>query len=314
MVIFSSEYFQGLNSTGAKTYEVTSSGMSAENYTIYKTDDPSAITFVAGDKISLFSTVTNNTTQYTYIGSYAGGIVIQGVTSEGYTLGPYLFTDTALPLNRGFTVDTETPYPVCFVKGTLITTERGLVEIENLVEGDRVQGSTGWRTVKWIGFRHYGASAFTTEESARRIAPVCVCAHAIADNIPSRDLYVSAWHHLYVEGKLVRAGDLVNGVTIKQETHVTEVSYYHVELDQFDVIMAHGVYSESWADGGNRDFFQNADVTSLNPEDMQRRRASRPGFDHLVTHKGKALLTIQQHVADRAQAMENGQQKEKQVA
>ena len=74
----------------------------------------------------------------------------------------------------------------------------------------------------------------------------------------------------------------------------------HIELDQLDVVMAHGIYSESLADGGNRDFFQNVDVASLHLEDQMRRRASRPGFDHLVLRDGSCLKAIQARVASRA--------------
>lgn len=58
----------------------------------------------------------------------------------------------------------------------------------------------------------------------------------------------------------------------------THVEYYHLELDEFDVVQAHGVFSESWADGGNRSFFENVKVTELKPGDSIRRQADRPGF------------------------------------
>lgn len=314
MTTFRSNYFQHLNATGEGTYKTIYSGQSATQYTMQKVDDPSATTFVAGDQLVLSTTNINTTVLYTYVGSYGGGIVIEGVNATGQVIGPYLFTNHPLPVNTTFNVDTETPYPVCFVKGTLITTIRGLVAIEDLVAGDTVQGSTGWCTVKWVGWRNYGAASLLTEESKSRITPVRIRAHAITDNVPSSDLLTSPWHHLLVDGKLVRAGDLVNGTTITQETHVTEVSYYHVELDRFDVILAHGIYSESWADGGNRDFFQNVDVTSLRPEDMTRRRAPRPGFDHLVLRKGKELAAIQRRVAQRAKSIASAKTKEQKAA
>lgn len=261
--------------------------------TLHSDDDPDAIEFNVGDRI-----IANPYDEpLIYLGRTDNGIVVQ---HEGlftyHLLTNEPFTQPTLTLNAA-------PYPVCFVKGTLITTSQGPVAIELLVAGDLVQGSTGWRTVKWVGWRNYGAASFFTQESKSRVAPVRVRKHSIADNVPSSDLLTSPWHHLLVDGKLVRAGDLVNGTTITQETHLTEVSYYHVELDQFDVVMAHGVYSESYADGGNRDFFQNVDVTSLRPEDKIRRRAPRPGFDHLVLRKGKELAAIQKRVAQRAKDM-----------
>jgi hypothetical protein len=243
----------------------------------------------------------------TYLGHGPTGILLNVNGTE------YYFSNSVYQTGNVISIATE-PFPVCFVKGTRVTTSRGPIAIENLVEGDSVQGSTGWRTVKWVGWRNYGPASFFTQESKSRIAPIRIRAHSIADNVPSSDLLTSPWHHLFVDGKLVRAGDLVNGTTITQETHVNEVSYYHVELDQFDVVMAHGVYSESYADGGNRDFFQNVEVTSLRPEDKIRRRASRPGFDHLVLRQGKELVAIQDRIAQRAKAIAGIETQKQKVA
>jgi len=191
--------------------------------------------------------------------------------SDEYTDGRTLvvwekqYTDDPLP-------------PACFVKGTVIDTSGGAKPIEDLQPGDQVKCLSGWREVKWIGWRAFGAAAFRTQKYRAAHCPVTIKAHAVDENVPAHDIRVSPWHHLFVDGLLVRAMDLINGNSIIQDLGVREVSYYHVELDQFDVIMAHGIYSESWADGGNRDFFQNADVTALDPTTLIRRRAKRPGF------------------------------------
>ncbi|GAB4068997.1 Hint domain-containing protein [Ancylobacter sonchi] len=188
--------------------------------------------------------------------------------------------------------------PVCFTRGTLIDTPEGPVAVETLKAGDKVIGRSGLREVKWVGWRDYSPAWLRTPDQKLRICPVRIRAGALADNVPSSDLVVSPWHHLFVGGKLVRANDLVNGSTIVQELNTRSVSYWHVELDQFDVVRAHGVYSESWADGGNRDFFQNVDVTTLRPEDCQRRKADRPGFEALRDEK--RIRPIREKIAARA--------------
>ena len=231
-----------------------------------------------------------------YYGRDANGMILGQGWPEFY------FSPNVYP-EETFIFADENPYPVCFVKGSRMVTPCGVVPIEDLVPGDSVQTQSGWGTVKWVGHRSYGPAALRTIDQKIAAAPVRIRADAIEPNVPSMDLLVSPWHHLMVDGHLVRANDLINGTTIAQETHVTSVDYYHVELEQFDVIMAHGIYSESWADGGNRSFFQNVDVTALHPEDFQRRRASRPGFDHLVLRKGKKLEAIQKKVAERAQRL-----------
>ncbi|OZI57683.1 Hint domain-containing protein [Bordetella genomosp. 4] len=191
--------------------------------------------------------------------------------------------------------------PVCFVKGTMIETDSGPVAVESLAIGDKIMSSSGLRTVKWVGWRHYHAITLRTPEQRAASLPVRILAGALGDNLPSQDLRVSPWHHLFIDGVLIRAKDLINGKSILQETNVTAFSYYHVELDRFDVILAHGMFSESWADGGNRSFFQNVDITSLLPEDMQRRRARRPGFK--VLREADEIAVIHKRIAARAEGL-----------
>lgn len=193
---------------------------------------------------------------------------------------------------------------VCFFKGTLITTHQGLVAVEDLEIGDTLPCLNGSRTVKWIGRRTDRVSDLRQVDLEQHL-PVRIKAGAITHLVPTRDLIVSPEHHVMISGCLVRACDIVNGTTIAQLTtsDIESIDYFHVELDQFDLVIAHGVYSESWADGGNRSFFQNADVAALRPKDYQRRRALRPGFDHLVLREGKTLEDIQNNVSRRAQLL-----------
>ncbi|CAM4178493.1 Hedgehog/Intein (Hint) domain-containing protein [Bordetella tumbae] len=267
-----------------------------ETHTYTVTQDSDDGAFSVGDAVDLYED-----------GVYIGSGTIGGVTGTGIllqlenSLGATYFTtdlNESYELGAPFPYSTTEVFPVCFVRGTLIETPSGPVAIEDLVPGNQVLGSTGWRTAKWIGWRHYGAFGLRTAEQKARCAPVRIRKDALGESQPAQDLLVSPWHHLYVDGVLVRAHDLINGITITQETHVTSVSYYHVELDQFDVVLAHGVYSESWADGGNRDFFQNVDVTALRPEDKQRRMADRPGFKAL--RQAHEIAAIHGRIAQRA--------------
>ncbi len=286
-----------ISKTEANVYKLY--GNAAQVHYSLKRADGASGPFQVGDKITgtLFYGATNVTNfEFTYSGRDSNGMILE--RSEK----PYYFSQNVYEAGTVLTTNGD-PYPVCFAKGSQIVTHRGPIAIEDLLPGDSVQTQSGWGTVKWVGHRSYGPAALRTIDQKIAAAPVRIRADAIKPKVPSNDLLVSPWHHLMVEGHLVRANDLINGTTIVQETRLTSVDYYHVELEQFDVIMAHGIYSESWADGGNRSFFQNADVTALRPEDDKRRRASRPGFDHLVLRKGKKLEAIQKTVAKRAQLL-----------
>jgi hypothetical protein len=90
------------------------------------------------------------------------------------------------------------------------------------------------------------------------VLPVCIRAGALDENVPQRDLYVSPLHAMYVDGVLVPAIELVNGVSVFQVEPGDAVDYIHLELDTHDVILAEGAPSESFVDDDSRGMFHNA--------------------------------------------------------
>jgi hypothetical protein len=144
----------------------------------------------------------------------------------------------------------------CYCPGTLIRTKRGQKKVEKLKIGDEVMTmSDKARRIKWIGRRSYhGRFAL----GQKHILPVCIKAGALDENLPRRDLWISPHHAMYLEGVLIEAKDLINGVTIVQAEKVEQVEYFHVELDTHDVIIAEGALSESFIDDDSRGMFHNA--------------------------------------------------------
>ena len=111
------------------------------------------------------------------------------------------------------------------------------------------------RAIKWIGRRSYGGRFVMGRKD---ILPICIKAGALDDNVPRRDLWISPHHAMYLEGVLIEARDLVNGVSIVQAERVEKVEYFHIELDSHDVIIAEGALSESFIDDDSRGMFHNA--------------------------------------------------------
>ena len=67
-------------------------------------------------------------------------------------------------------------------------------------------------------------------------------------------------------GHLVPIMCLINGTTI-QRVEVDTVTYWHVELDAHDVLLAEGLPAESYLDWGDRAFFtEDADHALANPD------------------------------------------------
>jgi hypothetical protein len=157
---------------------------------------------------------------------------------------------------------------LCYLRGTCILTPAGEVPVESLRIGDLVvTRNGGFRAVKWIGRQNYDAR-FVARDPAK--LPVRIRAGALGEGLPARDLTVSPGHSMLVDGTLLLASTLVNGVTITHEFREgqTHIDYFQPELDGHDCILAEGAWSETFADGpGLRDAYHNAgEFWALYPE------------------------------------------------
>jgi hypothetical protein len=151
----------------------------------------------------------------------------------------------------------------CFCAGTRIATPAGAVAVEALRIGDSVRTlHAGMRRIKWIGTRNFGA-AFASRNQA--VWPVCVRPEALGEGVPAHELHVSPGHGLYVDGVLVPAGALVNGVSVTQAAPAADVHYFHIETDEHEILFAEGCPAETFLPGFWRGQFQNAvDYTGEN--------------------------------------------------
>jgi hypothetical protein len=149
----------------------------------------------------------------------------------------------------------EAPSEVpCFLAGTLIRTDQGWVEVEELRPGARVISMLGGISpVIWVGWRRIDAK---THPDLTSVLPVLVSAGSIAENVPFRDLYLSPDHSLFIDGVLIPIKYLINNESIRQ-VYVDRIEYYHVELGMHDIVEVNGLSAESFLDLGNRQSFAN---------------------------------------------------------
>ncbi|MGX5777759.1 Hint domain-containing protein, partial [Methylorubrum zatmanii] len=92
--------------------------------------------------------------------------------------------------------------------------------------------------------------------------------------LPVNDLFLSPGHPVLVGadadnegGVLVPVMCLINGTTITRAPRAT-VTYWHVELDAHDILLAEGLPAESYIDGGDRAFFAEASDHALHNPDF----------------------------------------------
>ncbi|MEM9272012.1 MAG: Hint domain-containing protein [Cyanobacteria bacterium P01_F01_bin.143] len=131
----------------------------------------------------------------------------------------------------------------CFLTGTQILTEKGYKSVETLEIGDKVQTAEGMEIVKWIAHQTVTPREIT---NPLRGNPIQIKAGALGDNLPGRDLFVSPDHALFVDGLLINAGALVNDISIVQTKPTENFVYHHVELEKHAILIAEGVYAESY--------------------------------------------------------------------
>jgi hypothetical protein len=136
----------------------------------------------------------------------------------------------------------------CFLRGTRIRTLNGYRPVERLSVGDVLPtvftGPAPIREIRHFCYERQGRN----EVWPLSVRPVRIRPSAIEDNIPHADLYLSATHSLYIDGVLVPAWNLVNGtsVTYDDAEDLDVIEYFHIILDQHDVIDAEGALCDTF--------------------------------------------------------------------
>jgi hypothetical protein len=232
----------------------------------------------------------------TFTETIEGGFTYGGVTYPVFydnDSQTYIAIGLDKTVTGTFTVESVAP---CYVPGTAIQTARGPALIEDLRIGDHVMTAGGAsRPVKWIGRRSY-AAAFARRNPG--VWPVQVKAGAIADGLPRRDLFISPNHALFIDGVLVEAGLLTNGSTILSVEPRDEVTYFNIEFETHDIVLAEGLPAESFLDRDCRNMFANAaEYHALYPDEAP---VADPVFFARRVEDGPDLARIRARIAARA--------------
>jgi hypothetical protein len=187
---------------------------------------------------------------------------------------------------------------ICFMPGTLIATPAGEVPVETLQRGDVVLTAEGRAApVMWMG-RQTVCRRFA---DPLRVLPIRIAAGALGEELPRRDLLISPDHALLLDGVLVHAGALVNGITVRRETDAPERwTYWHVELADHALVLAEGVPAETFVDNAERLAFDNwAEHQSLYPDGQQLSEMPLP---RAKSHR-QVPHSLRQRIAGRARSM-----------
>jgi hypothetical protein len=166
----------------------------------------------------------------------------------------------------------------CFTPGTRIATAKGEVLVQDLRVGDRViTRDNGIQQVQWIGQKQLSGHDLIQDPNLR---PVLIKKGALGNDLPARDMLVSANHRMLVASDetqllfnerevFVAAKHLVGqpGVTRMETAGCT---YVHVMFDQHELVLGDGSWTESFQPGdqtiGGFDAEQREEIFKLFPE------------------------------------------------
>lgn len=166
---------------------------------------------------------------------------------------------------------------LCFYPGTALADMYGTKTVETIAAGDYLMTTNGAKRVRWVGQNHI----HTGFADPLRSLPICIRQGALGGGLPVRDLRLSPDHAICIDGILVQASALVNGRSIFRDYDVPEqFTYYHVELETHELLVAEGVAAESFVDNVDRMNFHNWDeradpATPIMEMDLPRAKSFR---------------------------------------
>ena len=279
-----------------------------------KQDNLTQLGDISTDTYDASGTINGNmsTFRLTYIGdtTESSNGAHYGVVGSGTYNGQkvYVLQTTVATYAQGDTVHTTntTPFDItCFASGTTIRVARGYacedIAVEDLAVGDLAITATGARRpIRWIGHRKVDC---TRNPGPRAAWPVRVAAGAFADNLPSRDLLLSPGHSVCVNvisDVLIPVQELVNGATIAYAP-MDEITYWHIELDTHDILLANNLPAESFLEmGANRGLLAKGADAELPAEVTSRTHAD---FCRRFVDSGPLLDVVRDELSRRAEEL-----------
>ncbi len=195
----------------------------------------------------------------------------------------------------------------CFLEGTRIATPAGERAVETLGIGDLVTTADGRSAaVRWVGrrtMRPEGENGYRFADPLVYL-PICIRAGALGQALPRRDLLLSTDHAVLIDGLLVQAGALVNGVSVLRQTRLPETfTYYHIELPDHALVLAEGVPAETFVDNVTRMGFDNwAEHEALYGNEPSIAEMPWPR----VQSRRQMPMELREQMDDYARALSNG--------
>lgn len=283
-VLIANDDSYNVNPDGAKTVNLLANDTNTTGGTV-------TITHINGVAVSAGDIVTLPSGQQIQLNADGTTTIVGDGDTENVSFN-YTIESTTGTSDTGFVLLNMVP---CFVAGTLIETQQGLMPVDVLEAGDMVlTRDAGYQPLRWIGMRTVSATG--------KMAPVEIAAGTFGDH---KTLRVSPLHRILIKDTmaellfgepevLVAAKELINDSSVRVREG-GEVTYVHLLFDQHQVVVSNGLESESFLPGGQiTNLFEEEAVTeicSLFPElDPETGQGYGPAARRILRKHEAALL------------------------
>ena len=152
--------------------------------------------------------------------------------------GNTLFTSSTSGQILTFTVPTPPPVAsACFLKDTVIKTDSGNVKIQDIKEEKH---TINGKKVKALTKTFYA-------KKGDNIPPflVSIPKGALFKNSPDRETFVSPWHQIFYNGKLIQVKDLLNKENVSLILYNYKDFVYDILLDTHEKMVANNMIVET---------------------------------------------------------------------
>ncbi len=146
----------------------------------------------------------------------------------------------------------------CFCQGTTLMTAEGAQPVDWIRPGDKVMTKDhGFQPALWVGRTTISAKKLATSPG---LCPIRITAHSIDTQTPAQDLRLSPEHRVLLKSyqtELLFGTDEVfspikavaNERDIAPDRPLHEISYYHILFQNHEIVLAEGLWVESFFPG-----------------------------------------------------------------
>lgn len=118
----------------------------------------------------------------------------------------------------------------CFLGPTKVKTDQGLIAFNQL---------TKYNTISNLKIKKV-TKMYNSDDNL-----IFIKKHAFGKNIPNKNTYIGRNHAIYIDGKLVRARDLINKNSVQQHPRLVNDMIYNVLLEKYGVMYINNMPCET---------------------------------------------------------------------